>query len=366
MKITLHTISIRELVDGFENNEENGVLGYGGRLNIRPPYQREFVYNEKQQQEVINSVFKGFPLNVMYWVKNEDKDTFELLDGQQRTLSICSFHCGEFFTIINNALKSFDNLTAEQMNQFLDYKLQVYICEDGTDAEKLDWFRIINIAGEKLTAQELRNAVYTGAWITDAKRKFAKTGCVAYKLGERYMKGSAIRQDYLETVLDWISGGEIEKYMAEHQHDRNADREWQYFQKVVAWVNSLFTKYRSEMKGLAWGELYNRFKDEDFLASELEEEIRRLMMDDDVSNKRGIYDFVLSRDERKLSIRAFTENMKREAYERQSGICIKCGNHFELNQMDADHITPWSKGGRTIADNCQMLCRHCNRTKSDK
>ncbi len=366
MKITLNTVTIRELVEGFQHNDELGVVGCGGRLNIRPAYQREFVYDEKQQKEVVYSIFKGFPLNVMYWVKNPDGG-YELLDGQQRTLSICSFWSGEFFIEVDGVLKGFENLTQEQAAKFLDYELQIYICEDGTDQEQLDWFRIINIAGEKLTAQELRNAVYTGAWITSAKQKFSKTGCVAYKLGEKYMSGSPIRQDYLETVLKWLSAKEgisIEPYMAAHQHDVHADREWQYFQQVIAWVQSVFPNYRKEMKCLEWGIFYNRFKDREYAASDLEARLQELMIDDDVTNKRGIYEYLLGGDERKLSIRAFSEKIKRQVYERQKGVCVTCGRHFDLGEMEADHITPWSKGGATILENCQLLCRDCNRRKS--
>ncbi len=366
MKIELHTIPIRDLVEGYNNNDEEGVVGYGGRLNIRPPFQREFVYNDKQRNEVINSIFKGFPLNVMYWVKNE-QGTYELLDGQQRTVSICLYYMNTFFLDVEGHLRGFDNLSPEQKDRFLNYPLQIYICEDGTDTEQLDWFKIINIAGETLTDQEMRNAVYTGPWITDAKRKFSRSNCVARLLGERYMSGSPIRQDYLETVLSWISNGSIKEYMAEHQHDANADREWQYFQRVIAWVESLFPRdyYRREMKGLPWGDFYNKYKDIDITASFLESEVERLMLDDDVTNKKGIYDYVLSHDERKLNIRAFTPKMKRAAYERQKGVCAKCGKHFEIEEMQADHIKPWSKGGTTTADNCQMLCQPCNATKSN-
>ncbi len=366
MEITLQIITIRELVSGFENNEEQGVVGYGGRLNIRPAFQREFVYNDRQQQEVIHSVFKGFPLNVMYWAENEDGNSYELLDGQQRTLSLCNYREGEFFINLDGTLKGFDNLTAEQRNAFLDYQLHVYICRQGTAAEKLDWFRIINIAGERLTPQELLNAVYSGPWVTDAKRRFSKTGCVAYKLGERYMNGTPIRQDYLERVLRWLSDGKVEEYMAQHQHDANADREWQYFQQVIAWVQMLFPKWRKEMKGVEWGVLYNRHHTAEYSATALEAEVARLMMDDDVTRKAGIYDYVLSGQERALSIRTFTDRMKREAYERQDGVCPHCGNRFELSEMEADHITPWSQGGRTTAENCQMLCRDCNRRKGGK
>lgn len=365
MEITLHTYTIRDLVNGFENNDEEGVVGYGGLLNIRPKYQREFVYDDKKKMAVIDTIFKNFPLNVMYWAKNED-GTFELLDGQQRTLSICSYYQGEYFVSLDGSLKGFQNLTAEQKKAFLDYKLQIYICENGDEQEKLDWFRIINIAGERLTDQELLNAVYSGRWVTEAKRKFSKTGCVAYKLGEKYMNGSPIRQAYFETVLKWISDNQIESYMAEHQHDGNADMEWQYFQSVINWVQMLFTNYRKEMKGIDWGFLYNQHKNKSFSATDLEKRIAELMLDDDVTAKKGIYDYVLSGNENKLSIRAFTEKQKREAYEKQGGICAKCGHHFELSEMEADHITPWSQGGKTLAENCQMLCRDCNRRKTDK
>ncbi len=368
MKISPKTILIRELIDGFEDNEEEGVVGFGGKLNIRPQYQREFVYSPKQQEEVINSIFKGFPLNVMYWVKNDD-DTYELLDGQQRTLSICSYAEGEFFVNIKGTPKAFTNLSENQVEQFLNYPLQIYICENGTDDEKLDWFEIINIAGEKLTKQELRNAAFPGPWLSAAKRKFSKSNCVAYKLGQEYVPGNPIRQEILEKVLSWITNGggddEIKKYMAKHQHDTNADTEWQYFQLVIAWIKTIFPKYRREMKGLDWGLFYNRFKNNTYSASVLEEEIKRLMMDDDVTSKKGIYEYLLSGDERKLNIRSFTDNMKREAYERQNGVCPKCGKHFEITEMQGDHIKPWSQGGKTIAENCQMLCADCNRRKSD-
>lgn len=368
MKISPKTILIRELIDGFEDNEEEGVVGFSGKLNIRPQYQREFVYSPKQQEEVINSIFKGFPLNVMYWVKNED-GTYELLDGQQRTLSICSYAEGEFFVNLNGTPKAFPNLSKNQTEQFLNYPLQVYICENGTDDEKLDWFEIINIAGEKLTKQELRNAAFPGAWLSAAKRKFSKSNCVAYKLGQDFVPGNPIRQEILEKVLYWITNGggddELKKYMAAHQHDTNADAEWQYFQMVISWIRMLFPKYRREMKGLDWGLFYNRFKNNTYSATALEDDIKRLMMDDDVTSKKGIYEYVLSGDERKLNIRSFTDNMKREAYERQNGLCPKCGNHFEISEMQGDHITPWSQGGKTVAENCQMLCADCNRRKSD-
>ncbi len=365
MKITLHTVPIREVVEGFENNEEQGVVGYGGKLNIRPPYQREMVYSEKQEQAVINSVFHQFPLNVFYWVKNAD-GTYEMLDGQQRTLSICNYCAGEYFTIVDGSLKCYDNLSATQRERFLEYQLQVYVCEEATDEEKLEWFRIINIAGEKLTDQELLNAIYAGPWLSHAKPRFSKTRCVAASLGEKYLSGSPIRQDYLRTVIDWISGGKIQEYMAAHQYDATSDREWQYFQQVIQWVQSLFPTYRKEMKGLSWGVLYNRYHEQFYSATELENRVSSLMEDEDVTNKKGIYEYVLGGEERCLNIRAFSDKMKREVYERQHGICVHCEQHFDLSAMEADHITPWHEGGTTTADNCQMLCKQCNRRKGGK
>lgn len=358
MKIELKEISIREVSAGYINDNEEGVVGYGGKLNIRPKYQREFVYKDKQRDAVIETVKKNFPLNVMYWVKNED-DTYEVLDGQQRTISICEYVAGTF------SLNSMyiHNLTDVEKNQILDYKLMVYFCE-GNDKEKLDWFKTINIAGEKLMDQELRNAIYTGTWLTDAKRYFSKTNCPAYNIGNDYLTGSAIRQDYLQTIISWLSNGSIEQYMAENQHKPNATELWLYFNSVMNWIKAVFPKYRREMKGVDYGVLYNKFKDKEFDAKKLEEEITELMQDEDVTSKSGIYPYVLTRQEKHLSIRAFTDKQKRESYERQKGICTKCTEHFELLEMEADHIKPWHDGGKSISDNCQMLCKHDNRIKS--
>lgn len=360
MKIKLQEIMIREVAAGYINNQEDGVIGYSGALNIRPKYQREFVYKDKQRNSVIETVRKDFPLNVMYWVKNED-GTYEVLDGQQRTISICEYVSGNF----SLDFQYFHNLTDVEREQILSYKLMVYICE-GNDREKLDWFKTINIAGEKLTEQELRNAVYTGTWLTDAKRYFSKTWCPTYNIGSDYLNGSPIRQEYLETALSWISDDTIEEYMATHQHKPNANELWLYFQSVINWVRAVFPNYRREMKGGGWWILYNQFKDQEYDAAELEGEITKLMQDEDVTKKSGIYEYVLTRNEKYLSIRAFTEKQKRESYERQQGICTKCRLQFAIQEMEADHITPWHEGGKTTAENCQMLCKNCNRTKSGK
>ena len=365
MKIELKEITIKEVTDGYKNDLEEGVTGYGGKLNIRPKYQREFVYKDEQRNAVIETLKKDFPLNVMYWVKNSEDD-YEVLDGQQRTISICEYVAGKF----SLASMYFNNLTDVKQNQILDYKLMVYFCE-GDDEEKLDWFKTINIAGAKLTDQELRNAIYTGAWLTDAKRHFSKTGCAAYGIGSDYLTGSPIRQEYLEKAIEWISydliaDDKIAQYMADNQHKPNANELWLYFQAVIAWVKATFPQYRKEMKGLDFGSLYNEFKDAELDANALEIEISKLMQDDDVTKRSGIYAYVLTRKEKHLSVRAFTATQKRIAYEKQKGICSACEAHFEIDAMEADHITPWHEGGKTLPENCQMLCKNCNRTKSGK
>lgn len=360
MKIELKEITVRELTQDYQDNEENGVVGYGGKLDIRPPFQREFIYKDKQRDAVINTITKDFPLNVMYWAVREDGN-IEVIDGQQRTISVAQFVVGDF--AFQN--RYFHNLQKDEQEQILNYKLMVYFCS-GTDSEKLEWFKTINIAGEKLTDQELRNAVYSGSWVSDAKRYFSKNGCPAYGIANDYLSGTPIRQDYLETTIQWISNDSIEKYMAEHQHEPNANELWLYFQSVINWVKAVFPNYRKEMKGIEWGALYNQFHTNKYDSKKLEKEITELMQDEDVTNKKGIYTYILTRNEKFLNIRAFSDNQKREAYERQKGICIKCEDHFEIDEMEADHITPWHEGGKTSTENCQLLCKEDNRRKSGK
>ncbi len=361
MNIELKEITIQELSDGFQDNNENGVVGFGGKLDIRPSYQREFIYKDKQRDAVINTITKNFPLNVMYWAVRED-GTFEVIDGQQRTISICQYIDGDF--AFQN--RYFHNLKADEKEKILNYTLMVYVCS-GTESEKLEWFKTINIAGEKLTEQELRNAVYTGSWVSDAKRYFSKSGCVAYNIGSDYLNGSPIRQEFLETAIDWISEGKIENYMATHQHDPNATALWLYFQSVITWVNATFTVKRKKfMKGIQWGLFYNKYKDVVFDTKAIEEETARLIADDEVEKKSGIYAYILTKDERYLGIRTFSDSVKQKVYENQKGICPICKNHFDISEMEGDHITPWVEGGKTIEENCQMLCKDDNRRKSSK
>ena len=360
MKIELREIRIRELVADYIDDDDGGVFGYGGKLDIRPPFQREFIYRDKERNAVIDSILKGFPLNVMYWAERED-GTFEIIDGQQRTISIAQYVEGDFS--FNN--RYFHNLPSDKDNLILEYELMVYVCT-GTDSEKLEWFKTINIAGQKLTNQELRNAVYSGSWVSDAKRYFSRLGGAAYQIGNSYLKGSPIRQDYLETAIKWISGDKIEDYMGMHQHDKTAVTLWNHFQSVISWIEATFTKKRSYMKGVDWGSLYNAYKDTDHDPVAIESETAELIMDDDVTKKSGIYPFVLTRDEKYLNIRAFTKAMKAKAYEKQKEKCPVCKGIFQISEMEADHITPWAEGGKTNEDNCQMLCKDDNRRKSAK
>ena len=373
MKIAIKKVLVKDLFDGYADNGENGVVGYGGKLDIRPPFQREFVYAEKQRDAVIDTWRKGFPLNVMYWSKT--KTGWEVLDGQQRTLSICQFLNREFsVTNANGNPQYIHNIEASNPDEYekmMNYELTVYECE-GSDDEKLEWFKVINIAGETLSEQELRNAVYAGTWLADAKLYFSKLNCAGNNLSKDYVSCKVNRQELLEIAIKWIAlreGISIEAYMAKHQNDSDAQELWVYFQDVIQWVSSRFIKKRKEMKSVDWGYLYKNFGSVTINPNELESTIHKLMMDDDVTKKSGIYPFVLTGDEKYLSIRSFTEQQKTEAYERQNGICPMCkkeGNNkqWELSEMEADHITPWHSGGKTISENCQMLCKHHNRLKS--
>ncbi len=356
-------ITIRDLVKNYEDKVEHGVRGYDNRLNIRPAYQREFIYKEKQRNEVIKTVLKSFPLNTMYWTTNENN--FELMDGQQRTISICQYVAGDFPVDINSSPMFFNNITADKQEQILNYELSIYVCE-GSPSETLDWFKVINIAGEKLTEQELRNAIYTGPWLTEAKRWFSKMGGPAFHLSEKYVNGSPIRQELLEQALDWINEGKIEDYMSRHQNDADAQELWQYFQAVIGWVERIFPTHRKIMKGLNWGYFYNKYKDEKLNAADFERRIIELINDTEVDNKKGIYEYLLTNNTKTLNLRAFDEKIKTSIYQTQNGICQACNKYFAYDKMEADHIIPWSKGGQTTADNCQMLCMKDNRTKSGK
>ena len=376
MEINLQIIKVRDLIAGYSRNEDTGrVVGYHGNLDIRPPYQREFVYNDEQRNKVIETINQGFPLNTMYWNKKPD-GTFEVLDGQQRTISICEYCSNEF--AVN--YRGWINLTEAERNKILDYELYIYICE-GSESDKLKWFETINISGVELTKQELLNIAYTGSWLADARKKFSSRECPAKKLGEKYLAGSAIRQEYLETAISWIAeyqnkrgllaDSKNQSYMSKHQHDINANELWKHFEKVITWFRTVFPTYYVEMKGLDIGHLYSEYESK---TVSLDSQVARLMEDDDVTKKKGIFEYLLSGELKHLSIRKFDDRTKKKKYDEQKGICPRCVSEggkdkekkWPIEEMEADHIIPWSEGGRTELENCQLLCRFHNRSKGKK
>ncbi len=365
MEIERREIAIRDLVVGYNDDREGGVVGYGGRLDIRPPYQREFVYKDKQRDDVIRSVLAGFPLNVMYWAKRPD-GRYEVLDGQQRTISISQYVHGGF-SIDGLYYSNQPDDVQERINA---YELMIYLC-DGDTSEKLAWFEIVNIAGEQLTDQELRNAVYAGPWLVDAKRYFSRSGCAAKRIGDDYLTGSPIRQQLLEKALRWASGGKITDYMGRYQHEDDASDLWSYFRGVIGWVAATFpTKRPQIMQGVDWGTLYETHQHRgDLNPAALEDEIGSLIAlggkgrQNPIRKLSGVYAYALDGDERHLNLRTFDNAQKTAAYERQGRKCADCGKGFEFRQMEGDHITPWKDGGLTDDDNLQMLCKSCNRSK---
>lgn len=367
-------ITVRDLAAAYRDDGENGVVGYSGKLDIRPPYQREFIYDDKKRNEVIKTVRKGFPLNTMYWVIRADGG-YELMDGQQRTISICQYVNGDFSIDWEGSPKTFDNLSEEKKEQLLDYELSVYIC-DGSEDEKIEWFEIINIAGEELTPQELRNAIYRGPWVDEAKKLFSGGKTIkppALNGGrDKYVGAVSWRQEVLELAIKWICDAqhisEIKEYMSRHKAQADADELWNYWLSVFDWVQTTFPDYNPVMKGIDWGKIYNKNKDRSLDTEALSSKVHELLANEEVDRKKYIYEFVLIEkpkvgDDRKLSSRAFSNSDRQTKYAQQQGNCIICGEHFEIDQMHADHILPWSKGGRTTLDNCQMLCTEDNLRK---
>ena len=373
MTIKQISVTVGEITKDYVNNDEQGVRCYKGLLDIRPPYQREFIYNEKEQQAVITTVLNGYPLNIMYWVKrNDDAECpYEVMDGQQRTLSLCEYVAGKFAY----DFKNFFNQPADIQKKILDYKLTVYVCE-GEESEKLEWFKTINIAGKSLNEQEIRNAVYAGPFVSDAKKHFSKTNCAAYRLGKDLVNGSPIRQEFFKKALDWMAAHEtrygkpqtIVGYMSEHQHDLNAGPLWTYFQSVLHWTMDTFNmkKFKKIMKGLDWAKFYDEYHEKSLDIKDMEQRIVDCLSDDEIQKPQGIIPYVLTGEERYLDLRAFPEKIKLAVWEQQGHKCTLCGKEFDIEFMEADHITPWCDGGRTVLENCQVLCRECNRRKGGK
>lgn len=365
-------IKVRDLVEGYSSSEENGVRGYDGKLNIRPPYQREFIYDDRKQKAVIDTILNNCCLGYFHWSDNGD-GTYEVLDGQQRTLSICKYVQGDFSY---NGLY-FGN-SKDIQEKILDFEITVNIVKGG-ELERLMWFEKINVAGEVLTKQELRNATYVGEWLSDAKLYFSKKNCTAFNKANLFIKGDPIRQEYLELAIKWIthsnSDDAIRDYMGKHQHDANANELKEYFCKVIDWVEDTFDiryagskSYRKEMKGIDWGTLYEKYHNNTYNPQVLENKVAELMANEEVTNKKGIYEYVLSNEDedvaRELSNRKFSDRDKRTKYEQQKGICPICGEWHDIKEMEGDHIIPWWKGGTTTFDNLQMLCKKCNGKKS--
>lgn len=378
MNIELKEITIRELSNDFEDNAENGVVGYDGKLDIRPPYQREFIYKDKQRDAVINTITKNFPLNVMYWAVRED-GTFEVIDGQQRTISICQYVNGDF--AYQN--RYFHNLKNDEKEQILNYKLMVYVCS-GTESEKLEWFETINISGVPLTNQELLNAVYSGPFVTLGKEEFSNSQNANIQKWSAYVSGSANRQDFLERALEWVSKENVGDYMSKHRFDNNITELKNYFTSVIDWVSTVFTDVESEMKGLEWGRLYETYKKQPYNSKTVSEQVKKLYADPYIKNRKGVFEFILggSTDFKLLEVRVFDEATKKSTYAIQTAEaekknisnCSHCAIGHDANktkiwklaEMDADHVTAWSKGGATDTKNCEMLCKSHNRAKGNK
>lgn len=382
MEITRKSITIRELCEGYVNESEtqieDAVKAYGGKLCVRPAFQRAFVYDKKQENAVIDTAMKGFPLNIMYWVDNGD-GTYDCLDGQQRTISLCnfvdevsSFEAPWFNSGKKNYIHTIQRIDPDLYERFMNYELEVYICR-GAKADRMEWFKTINIAGEELSPQELRNANYVSKWLTDAKRYFSKANgkakCPAENVGSMYTKANANRQELLEQVITWYIDSkkdeDICQYMDEHINDDNAIELWNYFNDVINWIETLFPgTYDKGMASLNWGHLYNKYHDEEFDSEEIVNKFNELIefkasKELDVSVGK-IVEYCITRDENLLKHRAFSEAQRTTLYNRQKGICPDCGKHFIKADMHAHHIVPWYSGGVTELANGVMLCKNCH------
>lgn len=385
MKIDMIKLPVRELIKSYsEDDTTSRVVAWDGDLDVRPEYQREYVYDDQKRDSVINTVLHNFPLNIMYFVdrgESAEGARYEVLDGQQRIISLCRFATNSALSVKLPAptggynIVNFPNLFDEQRDAFLDYELQVYICK-GTEKEKIDWFEVINIAGERLEKQEIRNAVLHSKWLTDAKSLFSRRNCPGTKNYGKYLSGDSIRQKHLETVFRWHAEAEgieekdienlIRTYMMNHSGDNDANNLWKYVEDVFKWVKKNFGDFEKPMAGVEWGHLYNEHKDDVLDAKTIQKDVQRLMADDEVQKKSGIYEYLLTGEEKHLNLRAFSERERISMYKQQDGKCKLCSLPFKIEEMHADHIVPWSKGGKTDLSNGRMLCTDCNLKKGAK
>ena len=388
MKTTLKEYTVREVCDGFVYNdfEGKGLFGLSGRLTIQPEYQRNYIYADgKRDVAVVESLLKGYPLGLIYFNKISD-DTLEVLDGQQRITSFGRFMTGKFSVMDDNDMPQyFSTLPADKQELIANSTLLVYECE-GNESEIKEWFATINIAGIPLNMQELLNAVYSGPFVTLGKKEFSNNQNSNIQKWSAYISGSASRQDFWERALDWISKGEhqIGEYLAKHRNDTNISEVETYFRTVLDWIESVFPTIEGEMRGLDWGRLYETYHSKSYDPAVIAKDVQTLYGDPFVKNRKGIFEFVLGgKVETKLiDVRIFDESTKRSTYEKQTtaakikGVsnCPLCeiGNEvnkvkiWPISDMDADHISAWSKGGATTASNCEMLCKSHNRAKGNR
>lgn len=387
MNTTLHTEWIvADICDGFVYNEleGKGLFGMGGRLTIQPEYQRNYIYADgKKDVAVIDSVLKGYPLGVIYFNRTAD-GRFEVLDGQQRITSLGRFFNGKLGIKDENGLpQSIGSLPKEKREKFLNAKLLIYECE-GTESEIKEWFKTINIAGVPLNHQELLNAVYSGPFVTAAKEVFSNSQSAKVQMWSAYVAGAVNRQDFLSTALDWVSRGRAEEYMKDHRFSSDISELTTYFNSVIDWIRGTFPVVENEMRGLPWGELYEKYHNTPYNPAHMKQRVMELYADPYVKNRKGVYEFLLGgeTDTKLLDIRIFDEATKKTVYARQTeeakqndrSNCPYCAiGHdanakkiWKLTEMDADHVAAWSKGGATAIGNCQMLCKHHNRAKGNR
>lgn len=379
-------ITIRQICDGFVYNEleGKGLFGLSGKLTIQPEYQRNYIYADgKKDVAVVDSILKGYPIGLLYFNKVDD-DKYEVLDGQQRITSIGRFVTGKFAIKDNNDNEQYYSGMAEVLRKtIMNTPLLVYICE-GEEPEIKDWFKTINISGVALTQQEILNAVYSGPFVTLAREEFSNSGNSNVKKWGAYIAGDVKRQAYLECALEWVSHGDVDNYMSKHRHEHDIDELMSHFNTVIDWISSVFTDVESDMKGLEWGRLYEEYCEKSYDPTVVSAEVHRLYSDPYVKSRRGIFEFILggSVETKLLEVRVFDEAIKRSAYDAQSELanmqdtsnCPLCAlGHgankvklWGLTEMDADHVTAWSKGGATTPENCQMLCKTHNRAKGNR
>lgn len=387
MNTVLRTdITIKDICDGFVYNEleGRGLYGLGGKLTIQPEYQRNYIYADgKKDVEVIESVLQGYPLGLIYFNKTGE-NTYEVLDGQQRITSLGRFVTGKFAIKDSNDMQQyFSGLPQDQQAKILSTPLTIYICE-GEESEIKEWFKTINIAGVPLNDQELLNAIYSGLFVTAAKAEFSNSQNSNIQKWSAYISGVVNRQDYLRTALDWVSGGRIDDYMSAHRQDNSIGELRTHFLSVIDWISSVFMDVESEMRGIDWGRLYREYHLYPYNPQEVSEKVHKLYADFYVKNRRGIFEYILGGcvDQKLLDIRVFDDATKKQVYERQTAEakakgesnCPLCAiGHeanrtkiYQLSEMDADHVSAWSKGGATSEDNCQMLCKTHNRAKGNR